>query len=208
MKTITIQVPTFYGTSTAEPPAVLPEFGAPYVPLIVKEEDGIRICLGTSDPTKIDTPDIVVERRPAGWAIFLRPCGGDDECGHVYFLDDGRSLVQRNTWFPSKLVMAMFPEIDDTPERIELLDELNRVSQELAAVASQPSASPVEPARRYLITLESAYGWDDFDYGTLEEAMADFERMKVNCAAEKAKDGISRILTLCLDSWNTDEDGL
>ena len=48
--------------------------------------------LGTDDFEDREKPDIQIERRPKGWAIFLHPSAGDPS-GIVYFLDDGRSYL-------------------------------------------------------------------------------------------------------------------
>jgi hypothetical protein len=70
-----------------------PEFGNPYIPILVREAEGVRIVLGTHDYEDGEKPDIQIERRPNGWAIFLRSLGGGDPSGYVYFLDDGRSFL-------------------------------------------------------------------------------------------------------------------
>ena len=78
---------------TAEPPDDLPEFGDPRVPVIVREADGIRIVLGSHDYWDVSVPDVQIERRPGGWAVFLHPVGASDPSGYVYFLDNGSSYV-------------------------------------------------------------------------------------------------------------------
>jgi hypothetical protein len=69
-----------------------PDFGSPYVPVLIREVAGVRIVLGTHDCEDPDKPDVQIERRPNGWAIFLHPSAGDP-CGYVYFLDHGRSFL-------------------------------------------------------------------------------------------------------------------
>ncbi len=73
--------------------AAKPEFGEPFVPVVIRRAAGVRIVLGSHDYFDGDAPDIQIERRPGGWAIFLHPLGGADPSGHVYFLDDGRSFI-------------------------------------------------------------------------------------------------------------------
>lgn len=73
------------------------EFGEPYVHLLVREAAGVRIVLGTHNFHDNDKPDIQIERQPNGWAIFLHPCGGGDPCGYVYFLDDERSFLVKES---------------------------------------------------------------------------------------------------------------
>lgn len=68
------------------------DFGNPYVPVSVHAGSDLRVVLG-SHANSADAPDIFIERRPHGWAIFLHPVGGSDPSGYVYFLDDGRSYL-------------------------------------------------------------------------------------------------------------------
>jgi hypothetical protein len=75
-----------------------PEFGAPYLPVVVHSADGIRVVLGTHEFLDVDAPDIMIERQPRAWAIFLHPIGGGDPAGYVYFLDDGRSYLLKDRW--------------------------------------------------------------------------------------------------------------
>ncbi|HWB00854.1 MAG TPA: hypothetical protein VG713_20320 [Pirellulales bacterium] len=88
-------VPTYNGRAYASQveKGALREYGTPYVPIVIREAAGIRIVLGSHDPDDKDAPDILVERRPKGWAIFLHPWGRADASGYVYFLDDGRSFL-------------------------------------------------------------------------------------------------------------------
>jgi hypothetical protein len=95
MRELRLHVPTynadaFVGDAAAN---TKPEFGEPYVPVLIRRADGVRILLGTHDYLDMHAPDIQVERRPSGWAIFLHPLGGGDPSGHIYLLDDGRSFV-------------------------------------------------------------------------------------------------------------------
>lgn len=94
LKKLKLKVPTYYGSVPEEITAEfeIPEFGEPTVPVLVHESDGVRIILGTHDFDDSLKPDIQIERRPKGWAIFLHPSAGDP-CGYVYFLDDGRSFL-------------------------------------------------------------------------------------------------------------------
>jgi hypothetical protein len=69
------------------------EFDDSRTPVVVREADGVRIVLGSHDYWDPAKPDIQIERRHKGWAIFLHPVGGSDPSGYVYFFDDGRSFV-------------------------------------------------------------------------------------------------------------------
>src|SRR5262249_21385044 len=94
MKQLELIVPTYYGERNSKQAGMEdePDFGDPLVPVLVREADGVRIVLGSHDYDS-ETPDIQIERRPNGWAIFLHPLGGSDPSGFVYFLDDGRSFL-------------------------------------------------------------------------------------------------------------------
>lgn len=91
---VAFQVPTFYGH--AYPGAVrdglVPEFGPPLVPILVQRVDGLRLVLGSCDAFD-QAPDVQIERRPNGWAMFLHPASSGDPSGYVYFIDDGHSFV-------------------------------------------------------------------------------------------------------------------
>jgi hypothetical protein len=89
------------------------DFGNPYVPVLVCEAAGVRVVLGTHDYENLEQPDIQIERRPNGWAIFLHPVGGSDESGYVYFLDDGRSfLVPELGVGPTEAIEVLDPHAD------------------------------------------------------------------------------------------------
>jgi hypothetical protein len=93
-----------------------PDFGSPHVPVLIHEADGVRIVLGTHDYDDYDTPDIQIERRPNGWAIFLHPLGGVDPSGYVYFLDDGRSFVVPGREHGAAQTIQVIAAQDDVPE--------------------------------------------------------------------------------------------
>ena len=110
-------VPTYYGRQNElleKPMHARVDFSDPFVRVLVREADGIRIVLGSHDYDDQDAPDVQIERRPNGWAIFLHPEGGSDPSGYIYFLDDGRSYL--------------IPESGrcSTPA-IEVRDELNEI---------------------------------------------------------------------------------
>ena len=95
MEEFRLSIPTYNANIFRDQVAAgtLPEFGPPYVPVVIREADGVRIVLGSHDYNCMQAPDIQIERRPRGWAIFLHPVGGGDACGYVYFVDDGRSFL-------------------------------------------------------------------------------------------------------------------
>jgi hypothetical protein len=96
MRELILDVPTC-NIDVSGPPAEnakIPDFGAPYVPLLVRSSSsGVRVVLGSHDYWEMTAPDVQIERRPGGWVIFLHPMGGGDPSGYVCFLDDGRSFV-------------------------------------------------------------------------------------------------------------------
>jgi hypothetical protein len=95
MPELKIFAPTYYGNIAAEKMALRAkrEFDDPYVPIVVRRADGLRIVLGSHDYFDGNAPDIQIERRPCGWAVFLHPVGGGDPSGLIFFLDDGRSFL-------------------------------------------------------------------------------------------------------------------
>jgi hypothetical protein len=93
-----------------------PEFGAPHVPVLIREADGVRIVLGTHDYEDLEKPDIQIERQPKGWMIFLHPCPGGDPCGYVYFLDDGRSFLVKEASFGPTEPIHILEEDASIPE--------------------------------------------------------------------------------------------
>lgn len=124
MPEIKIHVPTYYCDAGAVDylGRQRREFDDPRVPVIVRDADGVRIVLGSNDYWNANAPDVQIERRPNGWAIFLHPMGGGDPAGYLYFLDDGRSFL-----VPEKPTSSTPPtiqldyedavaEVDRTPE--------------------------------------------------------------------------------------------
>jgi len=117
-----LRVPTYYGHTPAYENAERAEWGEPYVPITVHAcGDGVRLVLGGEkhdDPC----PDIAVERRPGGWAIFLHPEAGNDAAGYVYLLDDGRTYFQPERFTPGEVTVLSItdkapPELDRLPTR-------------------------------------------------------------------------------------------
>ncbi len=91
LKTLKLKVPTYnanYFPREVEE-GTKQEFGKPLVPVVIHSADGVRVVLGTHRYMDCDKPDIMIERQPNGWVIFLHSVGGGDPCGYVYFLDDG-----------------------------------------------------------------------------------------------------------------------
>jgi hypothetical protein len=93
------------------------EFDNPHCPVMVRSDaDGIRVMLGSHNTEDWGVPDVQIERRPKGWAIFLNPSAGDPS-GYVYFLDDGRSFLVKEI---GQDAIELIGSEDDIPE----LDDL------------------------------------------------------------------------------------
>ena len=106
-----LNVPTYVGEQQR---AVAADYAEPCVPVLVYEDRGVRIVLGTHDRQAL-APDVQIERRPHGWAIFLNPLPSGDPCALVYFHDDGRSWISK---FTAGSTPALI-EVDDLPPEID-----------------------------------------------------------------------------------------
>lgn len=117
MKEARFWAPTYYGTQNemAGADTVRPEFGEPDVPLLVRTAAGLRILLGSHDYYG-PAPDIQIERRPHGWAIFLHPVGLSDASGCVCFLDDGRSYLVPELEIGPTPAIRCIESFDELPE--------------------------------------------------------------------------------------------
>ncbi|GMU20587.1 MAG: hypothetical protein AMXMBFR13_06840 [Phycisphaerae bacterium] len=115
MSEVKLSVPTYYGHRNAQLSQDGEDFGGPIVPVVVHEAEGIRIVLGSHD-LHDDKADILLERRPGGWSIFLHPQGGGDPSGYICFLDDGRSFVQADTGPEATPHIRMLRPQDEIPE--------------------------------------------------------------------------------------------
>lgn len=95
MDSLKLMVPTYLAERFPEEVATgrREDFGEPCVPVLVQRAGGVRVVLGSHEWEDVDKPDVHIERRPHGWAIFLHAVGGGDPSGYVYFLDDGRSFL-------------------------------------------------------------------------------------------------------------------
>lgn len=109
------RVPTYVGALTPEErgPGGGPDFAAPSVPVRISDAAGIRLILGTDDEQDRVKPEIVVERRPHGWAIFIN-CNADETVGVVFMLDDGRTMLLREPYVDSPI-----SDVDDIPSEVD-----------------------------------------------------------------------------------------
>jgi hypothetical protein len=92
------------------------EFGDPEVPVVIREEAGVRILLGTHDPRDGEAPDVLIERHPRGWMIFLHPLGSSDPCAFVFFADDGRSFILKESFPGPTPLLQEIEQKEDVPE--------------------------------------------------------------------------------------------
>jgi hypothetical protein len=108
-----LTVPTYIGHQVGLPLPSM-EYAEPKAALVAYEDRGVRVVLGSHDPED-PMPDVQIERRPNGWAIFLHPLGGSDPCAHVYFHDDGRSWLLKEQVGPTPELI----EVEDLPREID-----------------------------------------------------------------------------------------
>lgn len=108
---------------------LMEEFSEPNVPVLVHEAAGVRVVLGTHDYDEMEKPDIQIERRAHGWAIFLHPEGGGDPSGYVYFLDDGRSYLVREHHgsTPAIQLISSVDELEELDSREAPVSRSNEV---------------------------------------------------------------------------------
>ncbi len=87
---------TYYPPSTV----IDEEFGAPLARIDIFEEEGARAVMLAPPVDGVfrndqDCPNVVIERRANGWAIFIHKDGGD--CiGLVKISDDGECAMERD----------------------------------------------------------------------------------------------------------------
>ncbi|MCI0681067.1 MAG: hypothetical protein L0Y71_03100 [Gemmataceae bacterium] len=153
MEQFEMLVPTYYGMMYAkmDPHENKEDFGEPNVPVLIRHAEGVRVVLGTHNFNDMDKPDIQIERRPNGWAIFLHPVGGGDASGLVYFLDDGRSYIVPDGLPSEEIRFTQFTEevplIDDPPVDASLPEPLivttgqSNSSQRLEEALAQAEAA-------------------------------------------------------------------
>ncbi len=102
-------VPTNIGNLYPATQYAPPEFDKPYEPVLVREANGVRIVLGTHVYSNVEKPDVLIERRPNGWVVFLHPLGRGDASGIVCFHDDGRSYLLKEWSGPTPPIVVLEP---------------------------------------------------------------------------------------------------
>jgi hypothetical protein len=180
VQNLKLSVPTYYGTANCKQNVLGAEsdFDEPTVPVLIHEADGVRVVLGTHDLNDLAKPDIQIERRPNGWAIFLHPLGGCDASGYVYFLDDGRSFLLRERASAWERSIEILRGHKEPPE----LDEIDLPKPEVRAGPSVdvqvggrlPAAVPAQPPDQKLCARCGEFDDDSGDwYDDLCPACAD-----------------------------------
>src|SRR2546430_5598130 len=95
MSELKLLIPTYNGNLFPQQVEAdeIEEYGDPHVPVTAYREAGLRIVLGTHDPEEdSEKPDLLIERQPHAWAIFIHP-DGTDPSAYIYILDDGRTFL-------------------------------------------------------------------------------------------------------------------
>lgn len=96
MKELKLNVPTYNADQFPDEVdrGTKPESGIPLIPVLIREESGIRVVLGTHDYEDIRKPDVFIERQTGGWMIALHSSGGGDPSGYVFLRDDGCTFLK------------------------------------------------------------------------------------------------------------------
>jgi hypothetical protein len=201
MDELKLLVPTYYGAMYAKAESCQDKNDSdpPFVPVLIREAEGVHVVLGTHDFDDRSKPDIQIERRPNGWAIFLNPLPGGDTSGLIYLLDDGRSLLVPDGLHLGSIQVLdrveEVPMIDDPPANERLpepsviiepavlsLDETAAPSIEVAASTEEGGGvAPLRKVKAALAQAESALAGDSNDAEhdallALVEALDGFER--------------------------------
>jgi hypothetical protein len=107
-------LPTYVGRRTHDDGMVSKgDFSPPHVPVVMTNCEGLRIVLGTDHLDDLERPDVQIERRPHGWAVFLNATG-HETVAVVYFHDDGRCFL-----VPERASRPPLEILDDTPKEID-----------------------------------------------------------------------------------------
>ncbi len=113
-KELALLVPTYNGGLYTK--GERPEFSPAETPVLIREDTGIRVVLGSHDFTA-DVPDVQIERRPHGWVIFIHPRGSFDACGCFYIHDDERTFYQPADYYrgsvPETVIVSPTGKVPD-----------------------------------------------------------------------------------------------
>jgi len=108
-----MSVPTYLGAQAHDGKIDWPDFTEPNAPVLVHEFEGVRVLMGTHDRMNQDRPDLQIERRPHGWAIFIHPNDGDPVAS-LYMMDDGRTFLM-----PEKYAHPALETVDEIPAEVD-----------------------------------------------------------------------------------------
>jgi hypothetical protein len=108
-----LAVPTYVASQPHEEETDWPDFAEPNVPVVVHEAEGLRVVMGTHDWKDNDKPDIQIERRPHGWAMFINP-GAGDAVAYLYILDNGETYLVTDDYVKPELRI-----VDEPPFEID-----------------------------------------------------------------------------------------
>ena len=117
MKEMVLHVPTYNANyyPTQVETGLIEEYGTPFVPVVIQEAAGIRVVLGTEDCNESRATDILIDRQPNGWVVFLHPFGGDPS-GYVYLCDEGRTIFLKERTFGSEPEVQVLEAGENVPE--------------------------------------------------------------------------------------------
>jgi len=107
-----LTIPTFRGAQE-EDRFCWTDFTEPNAPVVVHGGTDIRVVMGTHDAKDFSKPDIQIERRPHGWAVFIHP-DASDLVACLYILDDGRTFL-----LPEQCAASELEIVNDAPEDID-----------------------------------------------------------------------------------------
>jgi len=102
-RTIIVDLQTYVGSQTAE-------FGDPKVQVGIKSHShGIQIDLPALSKARNFGPNVFIERRPSGWAIYISPDDGEEVLCIAHVRDDGKMTVASDT---GKVLLDYIPPVD------------------------------------------------------------------------------------------------
>lgn len=111
-----LKIPTYMGHRNliSKPPITANDFTDANVPVLISPAEGIRVVLGTHDYHDNSKPDLQIERRPHGWAIFVHPDAGDP-VAVLYIHDNGQTFL-----VPENYVGRPLQIVDDIPPELDM----------------------------------------------------------------------------------------
>ncbi|WP_254512958.1 hypothetical protein [Anatilimnocola floriformis] len=91
---LVVFVPTYVRERnlTISPNTEAGEYTYSKTPILIGCSSGLRLILGARDKSDVSKPDLLVERRPHGWSVFVHPNAGDP-VAVLAIRDDGESFL-------------------------------------------------------------------------------------------------------------------